>query len=321
MSEPVIDTVSIDTGDAYWSERRLARVMGSRAHIIAGDAPEGVVDWATTELERLEQCWSRFRPDSELSHLNANAGAWTDVGASMLLALTCAADLHRATSGRFDPTILDALERAGYDRTFESITTGCESHIGAGAEPHSRAVPGFARVDIDTARSRVRLPHGARVDLGGVGKGLAADLVARGLVDRGARSALVGLGGDLRARGEPPPDGWWDIPVLDPFDDSRVAFRFPLVDGAIVTSTTRMRCWRRDGRSYHHLVDPATGDSARTGVTAVVCAGRDAWWAEGIAKAVVIGGAAAGGHLVRDAGVRAWLFLDDGRVLEAGSEQ
>ena len=317
----MIAMVPIDAHDAYWSERRLPRVMGSRAHIIAGDAPEGVVNWATMELERLEQCWSRFRPDSELTRLNANAGAWTDVSASMLLALTCAADLHRATSGRFDPTILDALERAGYDRTFESITPGSESDSGGGAEPPARTVPGFAQVDIDTAGSRVRLPYGARVDLGGVGKGLASDLVARGLIDRGARSALVGLGGDLRARGEPPSDGWWDIPVLDPFDDSRVAFRFPLVDSAIVTSTTRMRCWTRGGRHYHHLVDPVTGDSARTGVTAVVAAGRDAWWAEGIAKAAIIGGAVAGARLVRDAGVRAWLFLDDGRVVEAAPEQ
>jgi thiamine biosynthesis lipoprotein len=295
--------------------------MGSRAHIIAGDAPVGVVDWAITELERLEQCWSRFRPDSELSRLNANAGAWTDVSASMLLALTCAADLHRATGGRFDPTILDALERAGYDRTFESMTPDSESDLGAGAGVGARTVPGFAQVVIDTPGSRVRLPHGARVDLGGVGKGLAADLVARGLVDRGALSALVGLGGDLRARGEPPPGGRWDIPVLDPFDDSRVAFRFPLVDGAIVTSTTRMRCWKRGGRNYHHLVDPVTGDSARTGVAAVVAAGRDAWWAEGIAKAVIIGGAVAGAQLVHDACVRAWLFLDDGRVIEAGPDQ
>src|SRR5262249_31371860 len=110
-----------DRGD-YWSQR-VVRAMGCRVHVIAGDAPAGVVDWAVEELERLEQCWSRFRRGSELSQLNATAGsgAWVDVSASMLLALTCAADLHAATDARFDPTILDALERAGYDRTFEAI--------------------------------------------------------------------------------------------------------------------------------------------------------------------------------------------------------
>src|SRR5882762_1423038 len=95
--------------------------MGSEAHIVVGDAPDGVADWAAAELERLEQCWSRFRSDSELVHLNSRAGEWVDVSASMLLVLTCAADLHRATAGRFDPTIIDALEAAGYDRTFELV--------------------------------------------------------------------------------------------------------------------------------------------------------------------------------------------------------
>jgi thiamine biosynthesis lipoprotein len=308
----VTGVLQIDPRDAYWSER-LVPAMGSTAHIVAGDAPGGVVDWAITELERLERCWSRFRPDSELSQLNANAGAWTDVSAPMLLALMCAGDLHRATTGRFDPTILDALEGAGYDRTFE-LVAGVEGD----AAPAARPVPGFAPVEIDDEGSRVRAPRGTRLDLGGVGKGLAADLVARGLVDRGARTALVGMGGDLRARGEPPPDGAWDIPVLDPFDDTRVAFRFPLVDGAIVTSTTRIRQWTRGERCYHHLVDPASGDSACTGITAVVATARDAWWAEGIAKSIIVGGIDAGLDLARAARVRAWLFLDDGQVLETG---
>ncbi len=307
--------VPIDAADPYWS-RRVARAMGSRAEILAGDAPDGVIDWAIEELERLEQCWTRFRDDSELARVNASTGAWTDVSASMLLALTCAADLHWATDGRFDPTILDALERSGYDRTFDSVAPDSAFPIGRPAQ----AAPGFAPVDIDEDRSRVRLPRGSRIDLGGVGKGLAADLVARGLVDRGARTVLVGMGGDLRARGEAPEAGHWDIPVLDPFDETRTRFHFPLVDGAIVSSTTRIRSWTRAGERYHHLVDPATGDPTRTGVAAVVAAAPDAWWAEGIAKSIVVAGVEAGRALAERAHVQSWIFLDDGRVLDCGND-
>ncbi|HEV7526606.1 MAG TPA: FAD:protein FMN transferase [Acidimicrobiia bacterium] len=296
---------------SYWSER-LVPAMGSITHIVVGDAPDGVVDWAMSELERLEQCWSRFRPDSELTRLNAGRGAWTDVSNPMLLALTCAADLHRATNGRFDPTILDALERAGYDRSFELVPA--RSDFEAPPAP----APGFGGIEIDEERARVFLPPETRLDLGGVGKGLAADLVARGLVDRGARTALVGMGGDLCARGEAPPAGYWDVPVLDPFDETRIAFRFHLTEGAIVTSTTRMRAWMRGKRSYNHLVDPASGDSARTGVAAVAAAARDAWWAEGIAKSLVIAGAEAGRDIAHSSGVRAWIFLEDGRIVETG---
>jgi len=120
---PEINLVAGSWAREYWTERRV-RAMGCEAQIVVGDAPTDTVDWAVTELERLEQCWSRFRPTSELSRLNASPGRWVDVSASMLLALTCAADLHDASGGRFDPTILDALEAAGYDRSFELVDAG-----------------------------------------------------------------------------------------------------------------------------------------------------------------------------------------------------
>ncbi len=302
--------VTLVAGD-YWTELRLP-AMGTRAYIVLGDAPRGLEQWAAAELERLEQCWSRFRDDSELAHVNASEGGWVPISATMLLALTCARDLYALTGGRFDPTVLDALERAGYDRSFESL-------VPDGALFVARRAPGFGTVDIDVELSRVRVPAGVRIDLGGVGKGLAADLVARGLVHRGARSVLVSLGGDLRVRGEAPPDGPWRVPVEDPFDETRVAFVHELADGALVTSTCRFRAWKRHGRSFHHLIDPARGDSAHAGVTAVVAASHDAWFAEGIAKAVVIAGVDDGAQLAHDNGVHTWIFCDDGRVVEAGA--
>jgi thiamine biosynthesis lipoprotein len=299
--------------DTYWTERS-GRALGTSAHVVLGDAPEPVMEWVFEEIERLEQCWSRFRPDSELSVLNARAGQWVDVSPSMLLALTCAADLYRETFGHFDPTVIDALERVGYDRSFELVCAARADPV-AGARP----APGIRHVEVDTDAARVRLPRGLRLDLGGVGKGLAADLVARGAVDRGARSVLVSLGGDQRARGEPPPGGAWPVPVEHPLDESRLAFVYPLVDGAIVTSTRRYRAWRRGEREYHHIIDPATGDSARTPIVAVVAAARDAWWAEGIAKAVMIAGVQEGVALARFARVEALLFLDDGSTVGASS--
>ncbi len=299
------------TDDGYWTECR-ARAMGSTAHVVVGDAPPGVTEWALEEIERLENCWSRFRSGSELARLNASAGRWLDVSPPMLLALTCAVDLHLATRGLFDPTILESLERAGYDRSFESVDRDAAP---AGAPGAPVTAPGYGRVDIDVDAARVRVPAGVRIDLGGLGKGLAADLVSRGLVDRGARTALVSLGGDMRARGESP-DGAWPIPVEHPLDDTRVAFVHPLADAALVSSTRRIRAWRRADQEFHHIIDPRTGDSARVPIVAVVAAARDAWWAEGIAKAVMIAGAAEGPDLARAAGVRAWLFVDDGRVIE-----
>jgi FAD:protein FMN transferase len=297
----------------YWSESRT-RAMGTTAHLVLGDAPAGVAEWALAEIERLEQCWSRFRPDSELARLHARAGEWVDVSPAMLLALTCAADLHHTTAGRFDPTILDALERAGYDRSFELVELDADREGTAAA---CVAACGLDRVEIDVDAARVRAPAGVRIDLGGLGKGLAVDLVSRGLVDRGARTALVSLGGDMRARGEPPAGGW-RVPVEHPLDHTVPAFVYPLAGGALVSSTRRIRAWARGDREYHHIIDPRTGDSTRTPIVAVVATAGDAWWAEGIAKAIMIAGVEDGAALARSTGVRAWMFLEEGQLVEAG---
>ena len=232
----------------------------------------------------------------------------------MLLALTCAADLHRATRGLFDPTIRESLERAGYDRSFEGVEAGADR---LNAREPGAAAPGLNCVEIDVDAARVRLPRGVRVDLGGLGKGLAADLVSRGLVDRGARTALVSLGGDMRARGDAP-EGAWRIPVEDPLDESRLAFVYDLNDEALVSSTRRIRSWTRGERQYHHIIDPRTGDPASSPVVAVVAAAPDAWWAEGIAKAIMIGDLVDAPALAASARVRAWVFVDDGQVIEVG---
>jgi len=279
--------------------------MGSTATVIAGDAPDALVDWAVGEVERCERSWSRFLPDSDLAALDAHHGQVVEVTPLLALALERCASLWDETGGAFDPTILDALERAGYDRSFELLADD-------GPAPRANAAPGFGDVEVDFDTRRVRLPRGTRLDLGGIGKGLAADLVAEGLVDRGARSAFVSLGGDLRVAGEVPEDGW-RVPVERPVTDE-ILFHHTLRDGALVQSTCALRSWRRGGRSFHHIIDPVTGTSATTDVHTVIVAGSEAWRAEGLAKAAIVRGRASGGRLLRDAGVDAWLLDGDGAV-------
>lgn len=286
----------------HWSERTF-RAMGSSAHLIVGGAHEPLLDWAVAEVERLEQCWSRFRPESELSSLATGTGAWRPVSRDLLLALTRARRLWEWTAGAFDPTVRVALEALGYDRTFRAVHPD-------GAAPVPVPAPGFGAVEIDEAAQAVRVPAGLGLDLGGLGKGLAADLLAEGLVLRGAASALVGLGGDLRAAGEPPAGGW-QVPVLDPFDDAATWSEVSLGADAIVTSTSLMRRWHRGGRSLHHIVDPITGAPSDTGVVAVVARGGEAWWAEGLAKAVMVLGEDAAPLLLEGSGVEATLFRGD----------
>ncbi len=283
--------------------------MGSTAELmIVGGAGTLLVEWALLRLEQLEAAWSRFRPDSDVARLDRQAGSGpVSVSADTADAVGRALSLWYVTDGRFDPTIRRALEAAGYDRTFRMVAS--DGPVPAAAP---RPAPGCDGLRVDRVHSTVSVPDGAALDLGGIGKGLAADLVATGLIARGARGACVALGGDVRVAGTGPDGDAWLIPVEDPLDESKTLCTRRLDGSAIVTSTTRFRRWTRGGRELHHLIDPQTGTSADRGVTAVIAAGDEAWWAEGVAKAALIAGVTDGLELLERLGVAALVVDDDG---------
>jgi FAD:protein FMN transferase len=285
--------------------------MGSDLTILAwGNAPDTAVRWAIGEVARLEACWSRFLPTSELSALNRSAGARPFACSSALwAAVSRAAQGWARTHGLFDPTVLPALVGLGYDRTFAQVP-----RIGPDV-PAVRPVPGFDVVGLDHEARLVTLPAGVALDLGGIGKGLAADVLVAGLVERGVTSAEVSLGGDLRVIGPgPDADDAWMIDVQHAGDDS-VLFRFPLADEALVQSTRLLRRWTRGDRELHHLVDPRTGWPVENGIDAVVATAPEAWFAEVVAKAVFVAGETAGLALAAASEVDVWLVRSDRSVV------
>ena len=305
--------VDVLSGEHYWHERRFW-AMGSPAHLIVGGAHEPLVDWAMAEVERLEQCWSRFRPDSELSRLSAHPGTWVPVSDDLLAALSRATQLWEWTAGAFDPTVLPALEALGYDRTFAAVDRAAAGPV------CTVAAPGWGVVEIDEGAKVVRVPAGVRLDLGGLGKGLAADLVADGLVARGAMSALVSVGGDIRTAGALPTPGWL-VPIQDPFDTAATWDEALLGAEAVVTSTSLIRRWERGGQLLHHIIDPLSGSPTDTGIVAVVARGPHAWWTEGLAKSAMVLGEAGAEALLAGSGVEATLFRADRSVRRVGAEE
>jgi thiamine biosynthesis lipoprotein len=283
--------------------------MGSTADVVVfGADSELLADRAAAEVERLEASWSRFRSGSELSRLNNRAGRPVRVSPTLWSAVEAAAQGWRETDGLFDPTVLTTLVGLGYDRTFREVPPERSD------APRSAPVVGFGVVGLDADAREVDLPLGVGLDLGGIGKGLAADLVVDELVRRGARSVAVSLGGDVRVAGEGPhADGAWAVPVVRPTDDAPLG-TFPLVDEALVQSTVSIRSWTAGGRRLHHLIDPRTGWPADTGLASVVVTGPRAARSEVFAKAALVAGPAAGPALLDDAGLDGWFIAVDGTV-------
>src|SRR5688500_9581837 len=144
--------------------------MGCPVELLV-DGPPELVASGFARLRELERAWSRFLLDSELNRLHDRPGRWVPVSAELLSALSWCIRLHAETGGLFDPSIRTALERWGYDRTFDSIDARDRP------VPAREDAPGLAGLELDPERRAARLAAGTQLDLGGIGKGLAADLI------------------------------------------------------------------------------------------------------------------------------------------------
>src|SRR4051794_12289343 len=174
--------------------------MGTRARILVRGGPDDLAARGEALAHDLEARWTRFRPDSELMRLNAGAGRPVRVSEPTFALVARAVDAWHRTAGRFDPTGLDALTAAGYDRDF---ATGLDrpGAVCDGSGSTGRRLPGCRRVRLDPLVAAVSLPAEVQLDLGGIGKGYGADRIVAALVDEGAEGVCVDLGGDVRVAG------------------------------------------------------------------------------------------------------------------------
>jgi thiamine biosynthesis lipoprotein len=214
-------------------------------------------------IEEVDAAYSRFREDSELSHVNANPERLVHVSPLLATAIDAALRAARLTDGAVDPTIGRAIRVAGYDDDFSRIGSPHPAIPQRGTEMRLRAerVPGWRAIRLDRGSRTVWLPHGVELDLGSTGKALAADLAARAaMAAAGDGGVLVSLGGDIGTAGEAPVGGWRILLA----EDSRVK---PSGDGDVIcvpaggvaTSSTTVRRWSRGGVILHHIIDPQTG--------------------------------------------------------------
>jgi thiamine biosynthesis lipoprotein len=275
------------------------RCFGTQCAVLVDDRAAQLS--ARRRLEAWHDRFSRFRPDSELSRLNADPRAAvpvTPVMARLAEAVVAAAEM---TGGLVDATLLREIEDAGYRGDLGApVPPALALRL---APPRRPAGPsaGSHRREIRVVDGVVHRPPGVAIDGGGLAKGLFADLIAESL----PHAALaVDCGGDVRFRGPPR-----RIRVADPFGGPPV-HAFELAEGAAATSGIGRRSWLdARGRIAHHLLDPATGRPAFTGVVQATALAPTALEAEIRAKAAVLAGPDDGAGWLAYGGV---LVLEDG---------
>ena len=284
--------------------------MGTIVRIVCEDEPG--ID-AVALFSELERRLSRFEPGSDLSRLNADGRSSVPSPPLLLGAVSAALRAARLSGGLVDPTVLGAVRGAGYQDSRAHVRPPSLLVALDAAPPRRSARPDpggrWRMVKVDHALGLIRRPRGLELDLGGSAKGWASDVLGARLRRHGRFA--VDCGGDLRLAARR--GARWEVRVRHPLTGG-VAYTLHVRAGGVATSGIDARLWRGpDGAFAHHLIDPATGRPAWTGLLAATALASTALEAEALAKAALLSGPAAGRRMLRARGGGV-LVHDDGTV-------
>ncbi len=269
--------------------------FGSRAAVHVGGSsgsstPEQATQRSRERLLDVHLRLSRFIADSELSELNRSQARALAATPLMRRFAQAVVDAGLRSRGLVDATRLDHLQRVGYRESMQD-RPGVPLRATLAAAPPRRPASAhpaalWRAIEVDEDAGLVRRPPGVLLDSGGIGKGLAADLVAAGL--REHPTFAVDCAGDIRIGGSAGTPR--RVLVDDPFGGSPL-HELTVTEGAVATSGIGKRAWwRPDGRPAHHLIDPGSGEPAYTGIVQVTALAPTAQLAEVLAKTALLRG-------------------------------
>ncbi|HEX8752704.1 MAG TPA: FAD:protein FMN transferase [Solirubrobacterales bacterium] len=294
--------------------------MGSHVRLLIGEPGPGMDPAAEAAeqgrqfIEDFDAALSRFKPDSELCALNDDPREHVPASELMRRAVEAGIGAAELSGGLVDPTLVGEIEQAGYVSSRAGMSglplaealAEAPARRPAGPSPAAR----WRSLRVDDRAGEVVRPPGLRFDTGGTGKGLAADLLAARL--RGYSRFIVDCGGDIRIGGADALVRPYEVFVEHPITGER-AHVLRLGSGGVATSGLNVRIWRgEDGRYAHHLIDPASGEPAWTGLVGATALADTALEAETLSKAALLSGPERGRELLAERG--GLLVHDSGRV-------
>jgi thiamine biosynthesis lipoprotein len=262
-------------------------------------------------FEEWEQALSRFRPDSDLNLLNLTRGKIFQAGEILFQVIRTALEEARWTNGLVVPTILNSLELAGYERDFDLVSRvqPDRENILPAADTSD-----WKQIIIEEESRSIQMPHGMRLDLGGVAKGWAAHQAMQRLMEFGP--TLVDAGGDIAISGSQSDGQPWLVDIADPLQVQEKLDMLALDKCGVATSGIDHRRWLKGDNLNHHIIDPRTQRTARTDLASVTVIAQNVIQAEAAAKTVMILGSQKGLEWLEDrSGLSGVLAGQDGRLI------
>lgn len=246
-----------------------------------GEHAQEAVEDAAAEIQRLDALLSIGEEDSEISKLNENGSiVFSDELGEMI---TKALKLYDSTDGAFDITVLPLMEAWGF--TTEDYHVLSDETI---AEILQKV--GADKLEWDADTNTMTLGEGQEIDLGGIAKGFTSSRVMEIFREDGVTSGMVSLGGNVHLLGTKVDGSKWRVGIQDPNDSTDMLGILEVDDCAVITSGGYERYFEEDGVIYHHIIDPATGKPANSGMTSVTIVSEDGTLADGLSTALFVMG-------------------------------
>lgn len=275
--------------------KRIQMHMGTLVTVTAVASDKNVGDRAIQaafdEVKRLEQLLSTWRSDSELSLVNAEAGRRpVQVSRETLQLVIRSLEIAELTHGGFNIALGPAVEAW-------SVTE--RQHIPEKEELRRlKPLVDWMSIQVDSERRTIYLPHkGMRIDVGGIGKGYAADRAVEKMKQAGAMGGVVALSGDIKTFGVLPERRGFPVGIRHPRQEGALIAMIDLTDEAISTAGDYERFFERDGVRYHHILDPQTLQPAHACQSVTVIA-KEGVVADGLDTGIFVLGPEQGMDLV-----------------------
>ncbi len=267
-----------------------------------GTYADAAVDAAEVEIARLDAKLSAQSASSEIAKLNAGGFCEDD---ETLRVLARAYQIAELTEGAYDPTVYPLMQLWGFGTDHAHVPQQAE--LAAALD-----LVGYDR--LPAVKAPYRLPEGMAIDLGGIGKGFAAQTVRRCLQKQGVKSAVLSLGGNVTLLGSKPDGTDWTVGLQDPQTDGCFGY-VSASDVSIVTSGGYQRYFEENGRRYWHILDAKTGMPADTGITSVTVVSTDDTLADGLSTALFVMGLDRAAQFWRESrDFEAVFLLDSGEI-------
>ena len=267
----------------------MTTVMSLRVYHPDGEA---ILDRAEEEIRRIEAIFSTGDPASEISKLNTAGEGKLGEDAAKLLERSLS--ICEMTDGAFDISIYPVMKVWGFTDLYddedlvEKENTPIDipdAEVLAEALSHVDA----SGIEFDAQTGAVRLPEGSEIDLGGIAKGYAAQRVIELFEEKGVSSAMLDLGGNVQVLGKKPNGRDWKVGIRDPAGEHTAIGVIACSDRAVVTSGGYERyITGKDGKTYHHIIDPKTGYPAENGLVSVSIVCDDGALADGLSTALYV---------------------------------